>query len=206
MRIAITGAVGIGKTTLASALSTRLNLPLIKEDFGEVVQAFNLSRLPEGIGLGPDALSEACRQACMRWLSNRQGFQERLPDFVQDRCAIDILQRWLVCNLSGQDNAATLRIIRHCQNLLGSLDWVVVPPFFLTPEQENEDRLVRSSSLGVLFRGQSLTIGIAHMLIPGERLLLLPTELRSVQERVNFVVDRIQRQYSHPASPFNLDS
>lgn len=190
MRIAITGAVGIGKTTLASALSAHLKIPLLKEDFGEVVHAFNMNRLPDG-SQGIDALNEFRRKACMNWLRNRQNSLELLADCVQDRCAIDILQRWLTFNLSGQDNELTLRIIRHCRQLLDSLDWLVIPPLSLTPEQENEDRLVRSSSLGIIFRGQSLTIGIAQMLIPGARLLLIPPEVRSVQERLDYVVAKV---------------
>lgn len=198
MRIAITGAAGIGKTTLASALSEQLKLPLIKEDLGEVVQAFNLSRSPAAGGMNRAAQLEACRQACRRWLRNRQDLQEQQPAFVQDRCAIDILQRWLTFDLSGPNNADTLQIIQLCQHLLSTLDWVVIPPFNLTPEKENEDRLVRRSSLSILFRGQSLTVGIAQMLVPEKRLLLLPPKLRSVQERVDFVSARVQKKQGHP--------
>lgn len=89
MRIAITGAAGIGMTTLASALSDHLHLSLLKEDFGEVVHAFNMNRLPDG-GQGIDALNEARHKACMNWLCNCQNSHEKLEGCVQDRCSIDI--------------------------------------------------------------------------------------------------------------------
>jgi len=193
LRIAISGAVGVGKTTLANALSKKLQLPLMQENFTEIVQAFNLGGLSKNNNLSQEILLENCRQACLHWLHDRLQLQEKNEDFVQDRCAIDILQRWLLFNLSGQNNAATSRFIKHCQDSLACLDWVIIPPFNLSTELENENRLMRNSSLSILFRGQGLIIGLAHMLIRRDRLLLLPSELLSVQEKVDFITARIRQ-------------
>jgi hypothetical protein len=183
----------VGKTTLANALSIKLQLPLMQENFRDVVHAFNPGGLPRNNSLSQEILLENCRQACLHWLQDRLQLQEKNRNFVQDRCAIDILQRWLLFNLSGQDNATTGRFIQQCQDSLVCLDWLIIPPFELRQEQENEDRLLRNSSLSVLFRGQGLIIGLAHMLIRRDRLLLLPSELLSVQERVDFVTARIHQ-------------
>ncbi len=193
MRIAIIGTAGIGKTTLASALSEILSLPLIKEDLGEVVQAVSLLNAPHPAPVGQGNPIEICRNACRRWLAHRQGIQEKLPGFVQDRCAIDILQRWLLLNLSEQDNMATLEIIRQTRALVSTLDWVIIPPFNMSLEKENEASLTRSHSLSLLFRGQSLTIGVAQMCVPRNKLLLIPATVRSRQERIDFVLDRVRR-------------
>ena len=42
MKIAITGTGGIGKTTLANALATRFNIPLITEDMQPIIAAMNV--------------------------------------------------------------------------------------------------------------------------------------------------------------------
>lgn len=183
----------MGKTTLANALSKKLQLPLIQENFRGVVQAFNSGGLSKNNSLSQEILLENCRQACGCWLQDRLQLQKKTQDFVQDRCAIDILQRWLLFNLSGQDNTVTSRFIKHCQDTLACLDWIIIPPFELRQEQENEDRLLRNSSLSVLFRGHGLIIGLAHMLIRRDRILLMPSELLSVQERVDFVTARIRQ-------------
>ena len=168
-------------------------MPLMPENFTEVVQAFNPGGLSKNNNLIQEILLENCRQACLRWLHDRLQLQEKNGDFVQDRCAIDILQRWLLFNLSGQNNAATSRFIKYCQDSLACLDWVIIPPFELRQEQENEDMLRRNSSLSILFRGQGLIIGLAHMLIRRDKLLLLPSELLSVQERVDFITAGIRQ-------------
>jgi predicted ATPase len=191
LRIAITGAVGVGKTTLALALSKKMGVPLIQENFREVVQAFNPDKSSKSNNLSQDILLKNCRQACMRWLQDRLQLQEKMPSFVQDRCAIDILQRWLLFNLSGQNNADISRFIKHCQDSLACLDWIIIPPFNLYQGQENEDRLLRNSSLSVIFRGHGLILGLAHMLVRRDKVLFLPSELLTVQARVDFITARI---------------
>lgn len=185
MRIAITGAAGIGKTTLAKVIGERFGLPIIREDFSEVVRAFNQ---PESAVSG-----SARRQACLAWLGRREERQQGLPAFVQDRCAIDILHRWLLFNLSGNDNGETAALIARCRNLLASLDLLVIPPLYLTEETENEDRLVRSPALSLLFRGQAMSIGLAGMLVAHDRLLFIPPAVRNLEARTDLVAARLEK-------------
>lgn len=195
MRIAITGAAGIGKTTLASALSERLGFPLIRENLGEVVQAVSQLLAPNPAHAGQGNPRELCCNAFRRWLAQRHDLQEMLPSFVQDRCAIDILQRWLLLNLSDNDNTTTMEIINQTRNLTSTLDWVIAPPFTLALEKENEASLRRSQSLSLLFRGQGLTLGIAQMLVHPGKLILLPAKVCGLQERIDFVLARMQGGY-----------
>lgn len=190
MRLSITGAAGIGKTTLARALAEHFGVPMLTEDFSGIVRAFNT--LPPG----ENEVSQwraACRAACCDWLRQRETRYRANPAFVEDRCAIDILLRWLLENLSDGDNDETRRMIGTARTLLAMTDFVVIPPLLPMAPGRNDDGLVRAGSLSRVYRAQSLVLGIATQLVAPVRLICLPDHLQSVGARVDFVLTRIGR-------------
>ncbi len=189
MRLSITGAAGIGKTTLARALAEHFGEPVLTEDFSGIVRAFNTP--PPGES-GVSQWRAACRAACCDWLRQRETRYRANPGFVEDRCAIDILLRWLLENLSDADNDETRRMIETARTLVAMTDFVVIPPLLPVAPGRNDDGLVRAGSLSRVYRAQSLVLGIATQLVAPVRLICLPDHLQSVGARVDFVLTRIE--------------
>ena len=189
MRLSITGAAGIGKTTLARALAEHFGEPVLTEDFSGIVRAFNTP--PPGES-GVSQWRAACRAACCDWLRQRETRYRAYPGFVEDRCAIDILLRWLLENLSDADNDETRRMIETVRTLVAMTDFVVIPPLLPVAPGRNDDGLVRAGSLSRVYRAQSLVLGIATQLVAPVRLICLPDHLQSVGARVDFVLTRIE--------------
>ena len=189
MRLSITGAAGIGKTTLARALAEHFGEPVLTEDFSGIVRAFNTP--PPGES-GVSQWRAACRAACCDWLRQRETRYRAYPGFVEDRCAIDILLRWLLENLSDADNDETRRMIETARTLVAMTDFVVIPPLLPVAPGRNDDGLVRAGSLSRVYRAQSLVLGIATQLVAPVRLICLPDHLQSVGARVDFVLTRIE--------------
>lgn len=189
MRLSITGAAGIGKTTLARALAEHYAVPVLAEDFGGIVRAFNTP--PSSGESGVSQWRAACRAACRDWLRKRETQYRAHPGFVEDRCAIDILFRWLLENLSDADNGETQRMIELTRALLATTDFVVIPPLALTEQVQNEEGLVRVGSFSRLFRAQSLALGIAGQLLEPSRLIVIPDDRQTLEERMRFVLARV---------------
>lgn len=189
MRLSITGAAGIGKTTLARALAEHFGVPVLTEDFSRIVRAFNTPPPPGESGVSQ--WRAACRAACCGWLRQREIQYCANPGFVEDRCAIDILLRWLLENLSDSDNGETGRMIEATRALVAMTDFVVIPPLLPAAPGRNEDGLVRAGSLSRVYRAQSLALGIAVQLVAPARLICLPDHLQTVGARVDFVLTRI---------------
>lgn len=189
MRIALSGAAGIGKTTLARRLAEHFGVPLLDENLAGVVRAFNAER-PADPGAN-QARVDACRSACLDWLDRREADYRTLPGFVEDRCAIDILFRWLLENLSDRDNAQTQTLMQRTRLLLAPLDAVIVPPLTLTGETHNEQGLARAGSFSRLLRAQSLALGLATQLVEPERLIRIPEDCATPVARLQFVLARL---------------
>jgi hypothetical protein len=87
-RIAIVGSFSTGKTTLAEALATRLELPLLPEVAREIVAL--------GFKLDKDATPETETLIFLKQLNNE--LEE--PEFVGDRSLIDVMAYagWVLAN------------------------------------------------------------------------------------------------------------
>lgn len=180
MRIALTGAAGIGKTTLAQHLARRFNVGLLHEDFAGIVHAF-ITPLPEQV--------EHCRTACIAWLQQREILYQSNESFIEDRCAIDVLFRWLLGNVSDLNNDETHSIMTRTKGLLDQLDYVVIPPFSETRDSHNHDGISRLGSTSRLFRAQSLAIGIAMQLVEPSRLIVIPNSCHTSESRERYVME-----------------
>jgi hypothetical protein len=190
VRLSLTGAAGIGKTTLARALAARFKAPLLGENFGGIVSAFNAEARP-GDEVARVRRRANCRAACLDWLRQRESQYLAHPGFIEDRCAIDVLFRWLLENLSDADNGETQRMIELTRALLATTDFVVIPPLALTEQVQNEEGLVRVGSFSRLFRAQSLALGIAGQLLEPSRLIVIPDDRQTLEERMRFVLIRV---------------
>lgn len=99
-RIIITGASGVGKTTLVEALTPLLSLPLIPELGRDICHQMGYQK----IGDIPD--QEEFKRAV---LDAQISKENQLPEFISDRSAIDcwvLWQRWNLCSAMTYDSEA----------------------------------------------------------------------------------------------------
>ncbi len=103
-RIAIVGSFSTGKTTLAEALSTRLDLPLLPEAAREVVAL--------GFKLDKDATPETETLIFLKQYNN----EISNPAFVGDRSLIDVMAYagWVLDN---QQPTKEMALWRECEKL-----------------------------------------------------------------------------------------
>jgi len=185
MRISLTGAAGIGKTTLARALSEELGLPLLAENLRPVVDV-----LGQGSPMDERARA-AARDACRHWLQRRAAEYLAHPSFVEDRCALDVLLRWLRAGLTDRDNAGTRELVAQVRALLDAAGYLVILPLVETEEVRNHDGMARAGSSGRLIMAHATTIGLAIQYVPPDRLIMVPVECTDLAARLQFVRETI---------------
>lgn len=160
MRITLTGASGVGKTTLAQHLSEKLNLPLIPELGREICKEMGFER----IGDIPDQ-----EKFKVQVLARQIELEEHLQHFIADRSAIDcwvLWQRWNLCSAMTYD---TERYYNHArEQSLKYTHIIYVPPHFKTVEDgfrwtdpdyiTQLDRIVRMTLFDMNLWSKTLTI------------------------------------------------
>ncbi len=100
MRIALTGAHGVGKTTLARALSERLDLPLITD------RARKAAALT-GVTHAAELRRDKAKATLFQYATLVQQLAEEAQNksgFVSDRSALDLLAYWFAYEL-GDDQS-----------------------------------------------------------------------------------------------------
>lgn len=106
MRILLTGAGGVGKTTLAEQLALKLDLPLIPEMGRSLCQRLGYGQ----IGDLPD--QEGFKKAV---LLEQIAREDNLENFVADRGALDcwvLWQRWNICQAMTYDTESVYESAR----------------------------------------------------------------------------------------------
>lgn len=126
MKIAITGAMGVGKTTFANMLSAVTGIYVLPEVARDMIQ--------EGYTLDHGATEEF-----ETIMVNRQMLLELDDDFIADRGIIDILA---YCMILFEDNQELLNLIN---NKLSEAEYDVV--FYMAPEFPIEDDGIRSTDI-----------------------------------------------------------
>ncbi|MBY0358722.1 MAG: ATP-binding protein [Candidatus Obscuribacterales bacterium] len=161
MRITLTGASSVGKTSLAEALAEALQYPLIPELARELCRETGYER----IGEIPD------QEGFKRQVLAKQIEREKsLRSFVADRSAIDawvLWQRWNLCSAMTYDSESFYNIVRdHCRNYTHI---IYIPPLITPSEddfrwtdkdyQKQIDRLTKSTlfDLNLLDRTYTIT-------------------------------------------------
>lgn len=202
-RIAITGSTGIGKTTLARALSQALDVPLLEENMRAVADArrayLEIGRSPATPKQEVRAALLAYLDACEAWLRTRNARQAELEGFVADRWAIDLLSSLLMGGLGPAHNDLILRWVQESRAQARQFDLIVMPPLIrMSEERTNEQGLPRSGALSQRLLNHCLLRGLIEQLSPTPR-LYLPTSARTVAERVASVTSALANLRSDAA-------
>ena len=192
VKIAVSGSVGIGKSTLVAALAARLELPVIEEGFEPL---FNKG---EALRNNP-ALQAAVLEQLLR---DKSALEDTAGFFVADRCALDLMHNWLRLGLDRHhhDDGA---FIRECRQRYALYDYIVLPPWNALPlVQVGDDRgaMRRNTNVMAQLRHHSRIVGFAHMFVGRQKIIDLPPTLTDLDARVNFVVAIMRRRQSELAS------
>lgn len=187
MKIAVTGAAGIGKTTLCRALAQEFSLTVIEEQFNDIMRAFSAWNFTKREKC-PEKEVHAARQnyidQSLLWMKNRREQQYQLDGFVTDRCAIDILQRFVLLEIGTGNSKWFEAMVREVQQQLNVLDLVIMPPLIqFNDAAVNDTGLRRQHSPLLLLRTQSLNRGLLEQLSSVPR-LYLPIQARSIDDRI----------------------
>lgn len=197
LRIAISGPVGAGKSTLASALAKRLSLEIVPEDMATIIaghQEFNRAQQLKGMMGTANArdseirLQKALRgwmRAHVEWFDNRVRLYRRHTRLVADRWEADMLADWLMTLAGKPDKDQTARLYARMAESAREFDLIVLlPPARHAVDAANEDGLKRETSPIAHALGRSLLRGL--MIEAGATPLILAAE-SSVEDRVRAI-------------------
>lgn len=178
LKIALSGSAGVGKSTLGQALSERLGVPFIPEGMRARLEGgLQLHRLDRG------QLRDLIHSL---WDEQLEGERRAVRDhggFVADRGAADFAAFYLHYRfIEAQDGTAAFvsQALAHARGYTRT----VVLPWGAIPLRSDG---VRSSNPWLQRHFQAVVEGVIHREVQRERVLWLPTERRSLRERVDWV-------------------
>lgn len=125
MRVGITGAHGVGKTTLAGKLARELNIPLIKEQARAVASLLGLENCEQ---LTKDKAMAAKFQIFILYQQIRR--ENELKSFVSDGTFLDFLAYWTYYGLDEYDSFSGTIYRKECLSRLPGYDFIV----YVSPE------------------------------------------------------------------------
>jgi len=192
MKLAITGSSGAGKTTLAKALSTRLNIPLINEDFSELIRAITEFERGNAAFTKPSLL--AALQQFDEWLKRRAMFSSKTDCFIEDRFCFDALQLMMSTKIGGLRPDVIQQLITLANQQSSIYDLVIVLPIgsFSFNEHKNEDGLKRKNSFCEKIRSQSTTIGLLEQFCLAPR-VYINASCKTTAQRLDYVMQAINQ-------------
>lgn len=179
MKIAVSGAVCTGKTTLGKALAARLDLAFIAE---------NLEYLFRPVGPDRRAQAESAK-ALAACLERKAGLETEAGDFVVDRSPLDLMNFWQARRLPR--NCAGYDFYDLCERAMGRYDFVVLTPWQgvpFTQKSAGADGPARTMNPWIQFTGSVRIAGLAHHFVDPARIVAIPSHAESPEDRLAFVL------------------
>ena len=157
MKIAVSGAVSTGKTTLAKALADGLDLPFIAESMDTLFGSQQESRKKP----------EEFAAAVVECLERKRSLEKESGRFVIDRCPLDLMNFWqarmLPRKCAGHD------ILELCGRYMADYDFVILTPLGaipLTQESPDETGQQRPKNPWRTSKGSAMISGLANIFFP----------------------------------------
>jgi len=178
LKIAISGAVSTGKTTLGKALAGELGVTFIDENLEPMFRITIAER--------NDPLEIA--QRIMKCLERKRALESKEESFVVDRCPLDILNFWYAFRLHSRVD--TQAIYERCVDYMKLYDFVVLLPYgVLSYEREpKDDGLERSDKPWDQLHGSARIFGFAHHFLAPDKIIQIPKVVNEVEARLKFVM------------------
>lgn len=202
LKIAVSGFVGTGKTSLCTALAKQLDLELIPEDVGDIVKAEEHVRRAgfDAQHGSPESLlaaKETLAQLYPIWAADRSGRIMSNRRLVADRWHLDLLIWWMLSFRGARGGAEnwTGALHKEMGQVLEQLDLLVVTPLiqpFAVAGSNNVDGLMRTGNFTDHLLFQSLLRGLLP-LAHNTPIVVLPAKPMTIEERLGHVVDALPR-------------
>ena len=183
MKIAVSGAVSTGKTTLGRALAERLDLAFIEENMDTLF----------GPGGPAKDKPEAFANAVVKCLEHKHALETKAGRFVVDRCPLDLMNFWQARLLprlcTGHD------IYELCRRYTADYDFVVLTPWGSIPlvkESADQTGPLRTRNPWLQFKGSAMISGLAHHFLEPSRIIQIPRDAVDPGKRLEFVLKTIQ--------------
>jgi predicted ATPase len=174
MKISVSGSAGCGKTMLVGALAARFDIPLIEENFDDVLRHASAP--------------EEFLDSLMATLERKSALEASLSSFVSDRGPIDLMHLSLNKRLHRQHRDRVANLISNCVKQARLHDVIVFPAWQGVPlVQSEEGRLQRNLDpiSQMIFHAQIL--GEAHIWLQGRRIVQIPPSVKELEHRVDYV-------------------
>ena len=189
MKIALTGTSGIGKTTLAKALSERFSIKLIEEDFNAMVYAAHvLEKTPTSKEKESIKAGEQLLKVMDEWLVKRMCYFNSNESFIEDRFCIDAIG-YLAKSIVGQLREDILKdLIVKCSQYTGIYDLIIVPPIadWSMTQYKNEAGLYRKNNFAMKITSQSTRIGLLEQFCAAPK-LYINASCNTTEQRLDYV-------------------
>ncbi len=180
MRIAVTGSAGTGKTTLCQALGERLGLAIVPEGMREYLERTGVDLHD----LGPSQLRELVETL---W-RDRVAAERGDASWIADRCSVDYAAFWLLYRFHHQLGADTDGFMAAFREGAAAYDRIVLLPYGAIALERDG---IRSTNHWIQLHFQLVLEGLLDRWALGGRLLRVPTALRTVGERLDWVSERV---------------
>lgn len=195
LKIAVSGYTGTGKSTLCRELARRLNLQLVEEDTGRIVQVDNAGNEAIRANRGDrkvfvQAKSELA-QAYRQWSSERTQALNGQADVIADGWHADLLIWWMLAFMEfrGEAEKLTGLLSQEMSRVAQGLDYIVITPFERPFTRTDDD--AGESSFGK-------ANGTAHLLYQtllrglllgsdNAKIIQLPPALTTVEARADYI-------------------
>lgn len=186
MKIAISGTAGIGKTTLAKALAENLELGFIDENYEAFFEKKRAMRQKPVVAV----------EIFHSVFSHKQTLENDLKTFVTDRCPLDLFHLWLIERLGDMDKR-TEEFHTLCFDAAQVYDYVILPPWgsIELKQIENPTNQKRRVMNGwVQLKNHATISGYAHLWLAPEKIIQLPASLNKLEQRIDYIINEIQRR------------
>jgi predicted ATPase len=193
MIISINGTSGIGKTTLARALSSEIHLSFVPERFVDITRL--RARLRASLGNIDEELrvSSELIDVSIDWLTTQGELLQRKESAVFDRSCFDVLELFLSANFDRDGGKLLAWAVKECRRQSSFYDLVVIPPLseWSYEPSANEHGLKRVVSPAKKMKGQALFVGIIEQYCVAPR-LYIDESCATTEQRVDFVINALK--------------
>ena len=196
LKIAVSGYIGSGKTTLCHELATRLGLHVIEEGLVDLTIAGEVChRTMRDHGDKQQAVvgaKEELARAYGAWSTQRSQALNDHDRVIADRWHADLLVWWLqdFKTVFGSIESSTTRLLREMNQWAAQLDYIVITPFrkpFAALGEANSAGMARYPNQTDHLLFQSLLRGLVVTPANSRKIIAFPSGDMSLQDRADFV-------------------